>query len=542
MNAKRQTKFVFVTGGVCSSLGKGIAAASIGRILKASGFKVFMQKLDPYLNVDPGTMSPFQHGEVFVTDDGAETDLDLGHYERFIDENLSKISSVTTGKVYTEVLKKERRGDFLGGTIQIVPHITNAIKDKIRAAGAESGADIVIVEIGGTVGDIEGEPFLESVRQLRNDLGRDNVLNVHLTLLPYLKAAKELKTKPTQLSVRELKRLGVQPDIILCRADYHIPKALLSKISLFCDVEKEAVIPAQTVQSIYEVPLNFEQWNLAQIIARKLQLGEMIPDMSEWEKMVNSIKEAKETLEIALVGKYTHLDDAYISVIEALKSAGYHHQRRIDLIWIDSEKLEQKDEETWEALKKAKGIVVPGGFGTRGIEGKIAAAKYAREKKVPYLGLCLGAQIMTIEFARMALNDSEITSEEFDEEGKVNPKKYVVNFLPGQFVGRAKGGTLRLGSWPCVLKKGTKAYESYGEENIEERHRHRYEFNNDFRTKLEKQGLIVSGESPEGNLMEVVELKDHPFMLGTQYHPEFKSRPNRPQPLFRDFVGAAVSG
>lgn len=539
MTPKKSPKYIFVTGGVCSSLGKGIASASIGTILKHSGFKIFIQKLDPYLNVDPGTMSPFQHGEVFVTDDGAETDLDLGHYERFIDVNLTKNSTVTTGRIYTEVLTKERKGEYLGGTIQIVPHITDTIKNKIKEAAKESKCDIMIVEIGGTVGDIEGEPFLEAVRQLRNELGRD-VLSVHLTLLPYLKAARELKTKPTQLSVREMKRLGIQPDIILTRADYHIPKSLLQKISKFCDVEKEAVIPAQTVSSIYEVPLKLEEYNIGEIIAQKLELGEINPDLAEWEEMVSKIKDTKDLLQIALVGKYTHLDDAYLSVIEALKSAGFYHNKKLDLVWIDSEKLEENDEEMWEKLKSAAGILVPGGFGTRGIEGKIAAAKYARENNIPYFGLCLGSQIMAIEYARHVLDDSEITSEEFDEEKKIDPSKYLVNFLPGQFEGREKGGTLRLGTWPCVINKDSKAYKAYATTEIDERHRHRYEFNNDYWDTLESKGLHISGSSPKERLMEIVEIKDHPFMLGTQFHPEFKSRPNRPHPLFRDFIGAAI--
>ena len=543
-----ETRYIIVTGGVCSSLGKGIAISSIGAIMKACGFKVFVQKLDPYLNVDPGTMSPFQHGEVFVTDDGAETDLDLGHYERFIDEPMSKHSTVTTGQIYQDLLMKERRGDFLGGTIQIVPHITNAIKLRIREAAAENQAEIMMIEIGGTVGDIEGQPYLEAVRQLKSELGPTKIFHVHLTLLPYLKGSKELKTKPTQHSVGELRRHGLQPDVILARADYRIEKELLQKISRFCDVVPEAVIPALTVNSIYDVPLNFQKYNIAKIIGKKLDLGELRPDMSEWVAGQKRHEQAIKPVKIALVGKYTDLEDAYLSVIEAIKTAAVHRGHKAEIVWIDSEKLEAKDAETWKLLQSCKGLVVPGGFGTRGIEGKIAAAHYARTKKVPYLGLCLGAQLLTIEFARASLKDPKLTSEEFDEAGKLPKSKYVVHFLPGQNAGRAKGGTLRLGAYKCKLKKGTKAFEAYGlttlttggVEEISERHRHRYEFNNSLKKKLEDKGLIFSGEWPETGLMEIVELKNHPFMLGSQFHPEFKSRPHRPHPLFAAFMGAAV--
>jgi CTP synthase len=533
-------RFIIVTGGVCSSLGKGIAVSSIGAIMKACGFKVFVQKLDPYLNVDPGTMSPFQHGEVYVTDDGAETDLDLGHYERFIDEPMSKLSTVTTGQIYQSVLGKERHGDYLGKTIQVVPHITNAIKDRMKDAAEQSGADIMLVEIGGTVGDIEGEPFLEALRQMRAELGPSRIFHAHLTLLPYLEASKEVKTKPTQLSIRELRRIGLQPDMIIARADKKIPKELLDKISHFCGVDRRAVIPAQTVSSIYDVPLRYQSCDMAQIIAEKLELGDVKPNMKAWEAGEKRYFAAEKEIEIALVGKYTHLDDAYLSVIESLKSAAVFNGRKAKVIWIDSEKLEEQDKEVWDNLKKCAGIVVPGGFGKRGIEGKILAAKYAREKNVPYLGLCLGSQIMAIEFARHALKDPEITSEEFDEEGKLNKDKYVVHFLPGQYKERSKGGTLRLGAYPCKLKKGTKAQKAYGVMEISERHRHRYEFNNDYRAKLEKNGMIISGDSPKGDLMEIVEIKDHPFMVGSQFHPEFKSRPHRPHPLFAAFMKAAV--
>jgi CTP synthase len=533
-------RFIVVTGGVCSSLGKGIAAASVGAILKACGLKVFVQKLDPYLNVDPGTMSPFQHGEVFVTDDGSETDLDLGHYERFIDEPMSKLSTMTTGKIYTNVLARERKGEFLGGTIQVIPHITDAIKHTIRHAAQQSKADIMLVEIGGTVGDIEGEPFLEALRQMRADVGPERLFHIHLTLLPYLKGSKELKTKPTQLSVRELRRIGLQPDMILTRADHKIPDSLLDKISRFCDVPREAVIPAPTLHSIYDVPLAYQQHNVAAIIGRKLGLGELQPDMREWEQGRERNATADRQVTIALVGKYTHLEDAYLSVIESIKSAAVFHGAKAELLWIDSEKLEREDEETWKKLRTADGIVVPGGFGSRGIEGKIASARYARTEGVPYFGLCLGAQILAIEFARHALGNDRLTSEEFDEAEQHDRADYVVHFLPGQTKGKEKGGTLRLGSYDCVLRPGTKAHAAYGSEKIAERHRHRYEFNNAFKDQLEKKGLLFSGENPETGLMEIVEVKGHPFMLGSQFHPEFKSRPHKPHPLFAAFMKAIV--
>jgi CTP synthase len=539
--SKRSTvKYIIVTGGVCSSLGKGIAAASIGAIMKASGLKVFVKKLDPYLNVDPGTMSPFQHGEVFVTDDGAETDLDLGHYERFIDEPMSRLSTVTTGKIYTDVLAKERRGDFLGGTIQIVPHITNAIKDSIKTAAKDSGADVLMVEVGGTVGDIEGEPYLEAIRQMKSELGSEQIFHVHLTLLLYLAGSNELKTKPTQLSVRELRRIGLHPDMILARADHEIPTELLEKISRFCDVPKEAVIPAITVKSIYDVPLNLQEYNIATVIGKKLGLTRLKPNMKEWKEGQKRYEEAKDLINIGLVGKYTNLDDAYLSVIEAIKSAAVFVGKKAKIVWIDSEKLEQKEKENWALLKSCAAIIVPGGFGKRGIEGKILAAQYARTSKIPYLGLCLGSQILAIEFARATLKDSLLTSQEFDEEEKLDPSKYVVHFLDGQHKERSKGGTLRLGQYLCTLKKGTKAYKAYGKEQITERHRHRYEFNQAFRTRLEEQGLVFSGEWKETGIMEIVEVKDHPFMIGSQFHPEFLSRPHRPHPLFRALLEAAV--
>ena len=535
------TKYIFVTGGVCSSLGKGIASASMGTLLKASGFKVFPQKLDPYLNVDPGTMSPFQHGEVFVTDDGAETDLDLGHYERFIDTNCSILSNVTTGRVYTEVLQKERQGGYLGGTIQIIPHITNAIKAKIKTAAKKSGTDILIVEIGGTVGDIEGLPFLEAIRQLGHEVGIQNRLFVHLTLLPYLEASNEIKTKPTQASVRELRGIGIQPDIIMTRVDQKIDDDIRKKISLFCDVEKEAVIPAYTAKSIYEVPLKLQEFKLAQLIGKKLNLGRINPKIKDWEEVNKKIKSKRKDLKIALVGKYTGLEDAYISVMESLKIACYHQKRHLKVVWVDSEKLERKNKKAWKDLESCSGIVVPGGFGIRGTEGKIMAAKYARENKIPYLGLCLGMQIMTIEYARHILNNKNITSEEFDEEAqKSKPEEYIIHFLPGQFKGCAKGGTLRLGSYPCQITPNTKTAKLYEKKLIHERHRHRYEFNNNFRDQLKGTDYVIAGRYEKADLVEIAEFKNHPFMIGSQFHPEFLSRPNKPHPLFKGLIEASI--
>lgn len=530
------TKYIFVTGGVCSSLGKGIASSSIGNLLKSAGYKVFTQKLDPYLNVDPGTMSPFQHGEVFVTDDGAETDLDLGHYERFIDVPLSKLSSFSTGQVYQTVLDAERKGEYLGGTIQIIPHITNEIKRRIREAAKQSKCDIMLCEIGGTVGDIEGQPFIEALRQMRHEEGAKNTLFIHLTLLPYLASSGELKTKPTQLSVRTLQSMGIHPDMIMLRADAKIMKKHMEKISNFCDVDLDSVIPAPTVKSIYEVPLNFEKYKLSETIQKKLKLKVKHPKMTSWEKLVKNIHDSKEEIQIGLAGKYNELDDAYLSVIEAIKAASYFHKRKAKIVWIDTEKIESGDKNEWKKLHGVDGVVVPGGFGSRGIEGKVAVAGYCREEKVPYLGLCLGSQIMAIEVARNVAGIKNATSEEFSPKAK----NKVVHFMPNQNEKRAKGGTLRLGSWPCKLKKGTKAYKAYGKENIDERHRHRYEFNNAYKKDLEKAGLIFSGVSPDRELMEVVEVKDHPFMVGSQFHPEFKSRPNRPHPLFRDFLKASL--
>lgn len=533
---KSKTKFIFVTGGVCSGLGKGLSCASVGAILKAAGYKVFTLKLDPYLNIDPGTMSPYQHGEVYVTDDGTETDLDLGHYERFIDINLNELSNLTTGQVYQIILKKERKGVFLGKTIQIIPHITDAIKNYIYEAAKKSKADFLLIEIGGTVGDIEGEPFLESARQIHIEQGHQQVMFAHVTLLPYIKASHELKTKPTQLSVKELLSRGVTPDIIIARTDYRITKENIEKISLFCSVKKEAVIPAMTVKTIYEVPVNFEKYKISKIIFDHFKLPYRKPDLSDWKRLLLRIKKARQKVKIGLVGKYIENADAYLSVTEALKSACYHNNVNLDLVWINSVNIEKKDRKEMRKLKSLDGIVVPGGFGVRGIEGKIKAAKYARENKMPYLGLCLGAQILAIEFARNIAGIKDANSQEFDSK----TQHQIIHFLPGQSEDKEKGGTLRLGAYPCVLKKGTVAYKAYKQNKVYERHRHRYEFNNKYRQQLEKAGLVISGDSPKHDLMEIVEIKKHPFMLGSQFHPEFKSRPLRPHPLFRDFIKAII--
>jgi CTP synthase len=542
----KETKYIFVTGGVCSSLGKGIVASSTAAILKSAGLKVAIMKLDPYLNVDPGTMSPFQHGEVFVLDDGAETDLDLGHYERFIDTPLSKFCSVTTGKVYSEVLAEEREGKYLGGTIQIVPHITNKIQQKVELAARKMKVDIMVVEIGGTVGDIEGEPFLEVLRQMKKK-HKDNLISMHLTLLPYLAASKELKTKPTQISVRTLRAAGIAPEFVFARADVKIPRKILKKISFFCDVDEDCVIPSETVNSIYEVPLRYEKFGLGKTLARKLNLGDLKFDLDSWKDGVDKIKRTKSEIVIGLAGKYNDLDDAYLSVIESVKSAGYFHNKKAIIEWIDTEKIEQNDEEEMKKLEEVDGIIVPGGFGNRGIEGKIKVAKFCRENKKPYLGLCLGSQIMAIEFARNVLKIDKATSEEFDineddlEAGYINGKRYhVIHFLENQTIHRKKGGTLRLGMYPCLIKKGTKAYEIYGEDKIEERHRHRFEFNNKFREKFEENGFVISGQSPNKELVEIVEIKDHPFMVASQFHPEFLSRPFKPHPLFREFIKETI--
>ncbi len=530
------TKYIFVTGGVVSSLGKGIAAASIGRVLKSRGIEVSIQKLDPYINVDPGTMAPNQHGEVFVTEDGAETDLDLGHYERFIDENLTRNSNVTTGQIYASVIAKERRGEYLGGTIQVIPHITDEMKDRIKRVARQSKAQVVIVEVGGTVGDIEGLPFLEAIRQMRKDVGRNNVLYIHVTLLPHIGATDELKTKPTQHSVNELRRIGIQPDVLICRADYEVTRELREKISLFGDVREEAVIPLPTSDTIYEVPLVLEKTGLGRLIVSELGLEAGPPDLISWAELVRQIKRQKPVLPIAIVGKYVKSPDAYMSIVEALKHAGLNSDTDIRINWVDSEDLEG-DADVAELLGDVRGIVIGPGFGPRGVEGKIRAARYARENKIPYLGLCLGMQVAVIEFARHVFQSDAPNSTEFDE----YTDRPVIDIMPDQRDVADKGGTMRLGVWACKLTPDTKAAEAYDQPVIYERHRHRYEFNNEYREKLTEAGMILSGLSPDGRLVEVIELQDHPWFVGTQFHPEFKSRPDRPHPLFCDFLKAAQS-
>jgi CTP synthase len=527
------SKYIFVTGGVVSSVGKGITVASIGTILESRQITVSVQKLDPYLNVDPGTMSPYQHGEVFVTQDGAETDLDLGNYERFIDINLTAESNVTSGQIYRSVIAKERRGDFLGGTIQVVPHVTTEIKDRFKRLAKTSQAEVIIIEVGGTVGDIEGQPFLEAIRQMRNDVGRDNVLYIHVTFLPYLTSTQELKTKPTQHSVNELRRIGIQPDIIVCRSDYPISEAIRGKISLFCDVTKEAVIPLPTVDTIYEVPVVLEEEGLGKLVVDKLGLKARGTDLSHWRELARRIKEPLEPVNIALVGKYVELQDAYFSVREALCHAALSHNRCLNLLWVHSEDLEKDRGEA--LLGSAQGIIVPGGFGIRGIEGMVKAASYARTNKIPYLGLCLGMQVMVIEFARHVLKSSEPNSTEFYA---ATPYP-VIDLLPEQKRVRNKGATMRLGDYPCQLLPGSRGAEAYGDSLVYERHRHRYEFNNEFRTLLQEAGMVFSGLSPDGRLVEICELSNHPWMVSCQFHPEFNSRPGRPHPLFRDFIGIA---
>ena len=530
-------RYVFVTGGVTSSLGKGITAASIGRLLKARGLAVSVLKLDPYINVDPGTMSPYQHGEVFVTDDGAETDLDLGHYERFIDENLSQLSNVTTGRIYQAVIGKERRGDYLGGTVQVIPHITNEIKERIQQLARDGRADVVIVEVGGTVGDIESLPFLEAIRQMRKDVGRRNVAYVHVTLLPALAATGELKTKQTQHSVKELRGIGIQPDVIVLRSDHPVSQEIRDKIALFTDVASEAVIPAETAATIYEVPLLFEESGLGALLVRELGLegSAQPPDLESWTELVDLIKRPKPTLEVALVGKYIELPDAYLSVVESLKHAGWAHEVDVKIRWIDSELLTRDSVD--ELLGGIGGIVVPGGFGHRGIEGKILAARYARERRLPYLGLCLGLQCAVIEFARDVLGTEDANSTEFD----MFTEHPVIDFMPDQRTMQEKGGTMRLGLYPARLTPGSKAATVYGCELIYERHRHRFEVNNRYRPLLEAAGMVLSGQSPDGRLVEIIELKDHPWFVASQFHPEFRSRPDRPHPLFHGFVGSAVA-
>ena len=530
------SKFIFVTGGVASSVGKGISVASLGRLLKNRGVSVSLMKLDPYINVDPGTMSPYQHGEVFVTDDGAETDLDLGHYERFTDEPAYQANNVTTGQVYNTVIAKERRGEYLGGTIQVIPHITNEIKERMHAVARRSDADVVIVEVGGTVGDIEGEPFLEAIRQMRHDVGRRDVLYMHVTLLPYLGASKELKTKPTQHSVKELLRVGIQPDVILCRSDYPVSEEIREKIALFCNIEAKAVIPLLTAETIYEVPLILEEAGLGEYLVQELGLKKQEPQMQEWCELVARIKHPRPAVTIGLVGKYVELHDAYISVAESLHHAGWYHDVDVHIKWINSEALEHMGEGYTEVLEDVAGIVVPGGFGHRGIEGKIKAANFARRKNIPYLGLCLGMQVAVIEFARNVLGLSGANSTEFDQQ---NPYP-VIDLMPTQRNVADKGGTMRLGNWVCCLTTGTRAYQAYGEPIVFERHRHRYEFNNEYRKRMESHGLVVSGRSADNSLVEIIELANHPWFVASQFHPEFKSRPTRPHPLFRDFIGACA--
>jgi CTP synthase len=526
-------KYIFVTGGVVSSVGKGITVASIGTILKSRGVTVAVQKLDPYLNVDPGTMSPYQHGEVYVTKDGAETDLDLGNYERFIDIECTADSNTTSGQIYSTLITRERRGDFLGGTIQIVPHLTNEIKDRFKKIADKSGAEVILIEVGGTVGDIEGQPFLEAIRQMRNDVGRNNVFYIHVTFLPYLNSTQELKTKPTQHSVNELRRIGIQPDVIVCRADYPIGENLRDKISLFCDVVKEAVIPLQTVKTIYEIPLILEDCGLGKLIVDKLGIEAQPADLEQWRGLVERIKTPHEPVKIALVGKYVELNDAYYSVREALYHAALYNDRSLNLFWVQSEDLEKVDAES--LLRTAQGIIVPGGFGIRGIEGMIKAARYARENKIPYLGLCLGMQVMVIEFARYLYNSNEANSVEFNP----NTKYPVIDYMVEQKKLQTKGGNMRLGNYPCRLIDGSLAAKAYGEPLVQERHRHRLEFNNTYREPLGEAGMIFSGVSPDDKLVEICELKDHPWMLGCQFHPEFPSRPGRPHPLFREYINIA---
>jgi CTP synthase len=528
------TKYIFVTGGVVSSVGKGVTAASIGRLVKSRGVSVAIQKLDPYINVDPGTLSPYQHGEVFVLEDGSETDLDLGHYERFIDENLTRDSNVTTGQVYSEVIAKERRGDFLGGTIQVIPHITNEIKHRIGRVGAETKAEVVIVEVGGTVGDIEGLPFLESIRQMRKDVGRENVLYVHVTYLPYIQATAELKSKPTQHSVIQLRSAGIQPDVIVCRSEHPLNESLKDKISLFCDVEQRAVIPLVTSDNIYKVPLILEDVGLGDFVAERLGLPKTEPDLSAWREMVTEIDQPKPELRIGVVGKYVSLRDAYISVREALFHAVLEQGRGLQIDWINSEDLEKG--RGLDRLEQVAGIVVPGGFGYRGIEGKVIAARYAREHAKPYLGLCLGMQVMVIELARHAIGSDEVNSTEFDH-STPNP---VIDLMPDQRAISDMGGTMRLGMYPCELVPGTKAAAAYGARLTRERHRHRFELNNQYRDLLTNAGMVFSGMSPDGRLVEIAELRNHPWMVGSQFHPEFKSRPGMAHPLFRGFAKAAV--
>lgn len=528
------TKYIFVTGGVVSGLGKGITAASLGRLLKARGLKVAAQKLDPYINVDPGTMSPYQHGEVYVTEDGAETDLDLGHYERFIDEDLNKYSNLTTGKVYWNVLNKERRGEYLGSTVQVIPHITNEIKEFVYRVGKKVDADVVITEIGGTIGDIESQPFLEAVRQISLEVGRENSLFIHVTLVPYLSGSEEHKSKPTQHSVKELRGMGINPNIIVLRSDKPLEESIFQKISLFCNVKPDCVIENRTLPNLYEAPLMLEKSGFSDVVCRELNINAPKPELADWEQMVERIRNRSEEVHIGLVGKYVKLHDAYLSVAEAMNHAGYELNTFVKIHWIDSENITK--ENIKDRLEGLDGIIVPGGFGNRGIEGMILSAKYARENQLPYFGICLGMQIAVIEFARNVLGLMDAHSGEFDEQCTHK----VIDFMPGQSEKIDKGGTLRLGSYPCSIKAGTKMEKCYGEKLIHERHRHRYEFNNKYREELTGAGLVISGTSPDDRLVETVELHEHPFFVGVQFHPEFKSRPNQSHPLFKGFISAAL--
>lgn len=538
------TKFIFVTGGVLSSLGKGLASAAIGALLESRGLTVTIQKLDPYINVDPGTMNPFQHGEVFVTDDGAETDLDLGHYERFTKAKLGRDNNFTTGKIYHSVITKERRGDYLGGTVQVIPHITDEIKKSIELVAV--GVDIVIVEIGGTIGDIESLPFLEAIRQFKADVGKDNVLYIHLTLVPYIATAGEVKTKPTQHSVKELRSIGIQPDILLCRTDRYLSKAIKSKIALFCNVSDDAVITAKDVECIYEVPLIFHKEGLDEKIVELLNIWTRAPRLGDWEKLVKSLKEPEMSVTIAIVGKYVNLTESYKSLNEALSHGGIPNDCRVNLIFVDSEKIEENN--CKQIFADVDGILVPGGFGSRGIEGKICAAKYARESRAPFFGICLGMQIAVVEFARNVAGMAGAHSQEFDESTPYPVIYLMIEWYDNKAgtvqrrdITSDKGGTMRLGAYPCIMKKGTFAYQAYGVSEISERHRHRYEFNNAFKERLEEKGLVISGTSPDGELVEIIEIKDHPWFLGCQFHPEFKSRPMEPHPLFREFIRASLA-
>lgn len=531
-----QTKYIFVTGGVVSGLGKGITAASLGRLLKARGHKVTIQKFDPYINIDPGTMSPYQHGEVFVTDDGAETDLDLGHYERFIDESLTVNNNITTGKIYWSVLNKERKGEYLGATVQVIPHITNAIKDRVYRAGKSTQSDIVITEIGGTVGDIESEPFLEAIRQVSRDVGKENVIYIHVTLIPYLAKSGEMKTKPTQHSVKQLLSIGIQPDIIVCRTEHTISEEAKTKLALFCGVEKDCVIENIDCNSLYEVPILLENENFAKIVLKKLGIAHTEPNLSDWLKVIEMEKHLEHKVTVALVGKYVELHDAYISIVESLKHAGIHTSAEINIKWVDSVLLEEDLPEKY--LKDVDAILVPGGFGERGVEGKINAVQYARENKIPFLGICLGMHCTVIEFARNVLGLKDAHTSEIREETS-NP---VIHIMPEQEDIEDLGGTMRLGAYPCKLAENSLSAKAYGDELIYERHRHRYEFNNEYRNKMANAGLVIAGLSPDEKLVEIVEMPQdkHPWFVSVQFHPEFKSRPNRPHPLFRDFISAAI--